>query len=130
MIETTIAFIAFAIILLIAGAKLWNLVSGLNFYPRQLILIGLIVSILMWGIYFTAGMSSLNQTTTIDVGSGTPIEIVNEDYITIFNFMPILNIILLCIGAMTAIEGLRYILDVVNPSTMRQQYGYKPRIPK
>ena len=127
MIETTIAFIAFLIILGIALAKLWNLVSGLNFYPKQLIMIGLIVTIFCWGIYLTASMSALNQTQTIDVGVGENIEITNNDYITLFNFFPILNFIVLSIGAMTAIEGLKYVMEIVNPGKNKQLMGLEQK---
>jgi hypothetical protein len=123
MIETTIAFIALIVLIGIATAKLWNLVSGLEFYPKQIIIIGLIAAIFLWGIYLTASLSALNQTTFIDTGSGSPIEVTNGDYQTLFNFFPIANVLLLCIGAMTAIEGLKYIIDVVNPKQFRQQYG-------
>ncbi len=127
MIETTLAFIAFAILIGIAGAKLWNLVSGLNFYPKQLIAIGLIIAIFLWGIYFTSGMSALNQQTEWNIDGRETITAVNNDYQTIFNFMPIFNFILLCIGFMTAIESLKYLTDVVNPKGMQQQYGYSPK---
>jgi hypothetical protein len=123
MIETTIAFIAFGIIIIITGAKLWNLVSGLEFYPKQMIMILLVISIFCWGIYFTASLSALNQTQTIALETGEAIQITNNDYQTLFTFMPIFNILLLSIGAMTGIESIKYILDLVNPTATEQKMG-------
>ena len=128
MIETTLALIAFGIIIIIAAAKTWNLVNGLKIYPNQMIILGLILSIFCWGIYFTSSMSALNQQQTITSGTDTFISTDNT-YITLFNFFPILNFLLLAIGVMTALEGFISITRIMNPDNLKQQYGYKPRPP-
>jgi len=129
MIETTIGFTAFGIILLIGLAKLWNLTNKGQSYSGKWIAIGLIAAILCWGIYFTASMSALNQVSTIADNQGWVSEITSNDYRTLFNFFPLLNIMLLCIGAMSGIETFKILIDIINPESMRQKYGYKPKQP-
>lgn len=129
MIETWIAIFAGLGILVIALAKLWNIVSKFEFYPKRIIIIGLVVSIILWGIYLTAALSALNYSNTWVDGSGIDIIQTNTEYQTLFNFMPIVNILFGAIWAMTFIEGLKYLMDVVNPKSMRQQYGYSPKPP-
>jgi hypothetical protein len=128
MIETTLALIAMGIIIIICGAKLWNIVNNLEVYPKQLIIIGLILAIFCWGIYFTASMSALNQEQIITSETDTFVS-TNNNYRTLFNFFPIINILLMAIGVLTAIEGVISIKDIINPKQFKQQYGYTPRPP-
>lgn len=130
MIETTIGFIAFGIIVLIGLVKLWNLANKGQIYSGKWIAIGLIAAIFLWGIYFTASMSAINQQGTWADPSGEVITYQNNDYQTLFNFFPLLNVLILCIGAMSAIETFKIFIDIINPEGMRQQYGYKPKPPK
>lgn len=129
MIETTIGFIAFGVILIIGLAKLWNLTSKGTLYTGKWIAIGLIIAILCWGLYFTASMSALNQQATWTDNYGEELTYKNNDYQTLFNFFPLVNILLLCIGVMSAIETFKIFIDIINPENMRQQYGYKPKNP-
>lgn len=129
MIETTIGFIAFGIILLIGLAKLWNLTSKGTLYTGKWIAIGLIIAILCWGLYFTSSMSALNQQATWTDNYGEELTYKDNDYQTLFNFFPLVNILLLCIGVMSAIETFKIFIDIINPENMRQQYGYKPKTP-
>lgn len=127
MIETSIALIAFGIILIISLTKLWNLVNKTSVYPKQFIIIGLIIAIICWGIYFTASMSAINQAQTITLDDGGIITSVDNSYITLFNFFPILNFLLLAIGVMTGLEGIISLQDILNPKNLKQQYGYNPK---
>lgn len=127
MIETSIALIAFGTILIISLAKLWNLVNKTSVYPKQFIIIGLVIAIICWGIYFTASMSAINQAQTITLDDGGIITSVDNSYITLFNFFPILNFLLLAIGVMTALEGIISLQDILNPKNLKQQYGYNPK---
>ena len=129
MIETTIGFIAFGIILIIGLIKLWNLANQGKVYTGKWIAIGLIIAIVCWGIYFTSAMSALNQQGTWQDATGEEMTYRTNDYQTLFNFFPILNILLLCIGVMSAIETFKVFIDIINPENMRQQYGYKPKPP-
>lgn len=127
MIETSIALIAFGIILIISLTKLWNLVNKTSVYPKQFIIIGLVIAIICWGIYFTASMSAINQAQTITLDDGGIITSVDNSYITLFNFFPILNFLLLAIGVMTGLEGIISLQDILNPKNLKQQYGYNPK---
>jgi len=129
MIETTIGFIAFGIIVLIGLAKLWNLANKGQIYTGKWIAIGLIAAIFLWGIYFTASMSAISQQGTWVDASGEEMVYQTNDYQTLFNFFPLLNVLLLCIGAMSAIETFKIFVDIISPENMRQQYGYKPKPP-
>jgi hypothetical protein len=129
MIETTIGFIAFGIILIICLVKLWNLANSGKVYTGKWIAIGLIIAIVAWGIYFTSSMSALNQQGTWQDASGEIMTYVSKDYQTLFNFFPLLNILLLSIALMTAIETFKVLIDVIDPKNMRQQYGYTPKPP-
>jgi hypothetical protein len=129
MIEITIGFIAFAIILVTGLVKLWNLANQGKVYTGKWIAIGLIIAIVCWGLYFTSSMSALNQNGTWTDSTGEIMTYNSKDYQTLFNFFPILNILLLCIGVMSAIETFKVFLDIINPENMRQKYGYTPKPP-
>ncbi|HNV61767.1 MAG TPA: hypothetical protein PKN54_02370 [Candidatus Cloacimonas acidaminovorans] len=129
MIETTIGFIAFGIVLIIGLIKLWNLANSGKVYTGKWIAIGLIMAIVCWGIYFTASMSALNQEAIWEDSTGELMQYKNNDYQTLFNFFPLLNILLLCIGAMSGIETFKVFIDIIDPSSMRQKYGYTPNPP-
>jgi hypothetical protein len=129
MIETTIGFIAFGIILIIGLVKLWNLANNGKIYTGKWIAIGLIIAIVCWGIYFTSSMSALNQQGTWLESGIEAMTYKSNDYQTLFNFFPILNIIVASIFVMSAIETFKVFIDIIDPKNMRQQYGYTPKQP-
>jgi len=129
MIETSIGFLAFGIILIIGLVKLWNLANSGKVYTGKWIAIGLIIAIVCWGLYFTASMSALNQQSTWQDSTGEEMIYQTNDYQTLFNFFPILNILLACIFVMSGIETFKIFIDIIDPKNMRQQYGYTPNPP-
>lgn len=129
MMETTIGFIAFGIILIIGLIKLWNLANKAEVYTGKWIAIGFIIAVVCWGVYFTASMSALNQEAVWIDSLGEETVYKNNDYQTLFSFFPLVNIVLFCVGLMSGIETFKIILDIINPANMRQQYGYKPKMP-
>lgn len=103
MIETIIALISLFGLFAVLVAKIINLSKNGKFYGSELIIIGLILSLFCWGMYFMTANYSMDLTQTVTTGADVS-TIENNDYVILFGFLPIVNFLFTLCGFFTVME--------------------------
>jgi hypothetical protein len=93
--------VAFLVILV----KAWNVLNFGKVYEYRLVLVGLGLILIMWGVYFVCTFTALQGVQTWDFGDGSPdVTYTGNGYLILINLLVLFNWFIGIGVALTAIE--------------------------
>ena len=107
-IETTVALISIAGLVILAFVKAYNIHATLNkkpLYPGIFVYLGLALALLFWVFYFLSLAGTLQYSETITSGADV-YTIATTTYVSLNFYFPAVNFLLLIALLMTIIETL------------------------